>query len=106
LGNFVEHLVGAQKPKGLKTPFKTTQPPAQTTQNPTKTMGHNPKMDLCPQSTRKNEKIKKNLKKNGFSGRKMGKNEKKWLMDGRRWVGWSEKGRRWDGGWLGGDGRR
>jgi hypothetical protein len=49
--------VGAQNPKGLKTPFKTTQPPAKHTQNQPETiMGHNPRMDLCPKSMKKIEK--------------------------------------------------
>jgi hypothetical protein len=84
LGIFVEHLVGAQKLKGLKSPFKSTQPPAKTTRNQPQTVGHSPKMDLCPKSRRKNKKNGKN-RKNGFSGKKMGKNEK--LANGRPAVG-------------------
>jgi hypothetical protein len=86
--------VGAQKPKGLRTLFKTTQPPAKSTQNPTTNSGHNPKMDLCPKSTRKNEKKMKDLEKVGFR-RKNEKNRNFGQMDGRWWVGWSERGRRW-----------
>jgi hypothetical protein len=81
LGNFVEQLVGAQKLKGLTTPFKSTQPPAKKTRNQPQTVGHSPKMDLCPKSRRKNKKNGKN-RKNGFSGKK----KKNWLMGGRRWV--------------------
>jgi hypothetical protein len=76
LGNFLEHLVGAQNPKGLKTPFKTTQPPAQSTKNQPQTIQN-------PQSTRKTEKKMKKLKKMGFRVEKLEKMKYR-LMDGRR----------------------
>jgi hypothetical protein len=78
--------VGAQKLKGLKTPFKSTQPLAKTTQKPTPNSGHNPRMDLCPKSTRKKMKKNEEFGKNGFSEKKW-KKLKNSLMDGRRWVG-------------------
>jgi hypothetical protein len=87
LGNFIKQLVGAQKLKGLTIPFKSTQPPTKTTQKPTPNSGHNPRMDLCRKSTRKNEKKMKNLEKNGFSEQNGKKNEKlaKWAAGGG-WV--------------------
>jgi hypothetical protein len=100
LGLFVEHLVGAQKLKGLKTPSKSTRPPAKTNPNNYKTNGSQSKNGFVPKINEKNEK------KNGEMGfwEKMGKKEKNGLMGGQRWVEWPEKGRRWDEGWLGGDG--
>jgi hypothetical protein len=101
LGNFLEHLVGAQNPKGLKTPFKTTQPPAKSNPNNQKNNGSQSKNGFVPKIEEKNEKNEE-LGRNGFSGKKWGKTQ----MCGRRWVKWPERGRRWDGGWWGSDGWR
>jgi hypothetical protein len=104
LGLFVEHLVGAQKIKGLKTPFKSTQSPAKTTPNKQKTNGSQYKNGFVPKINKKNEKEWKNFEKWGF-----GKNGGKWkngLMGGRRWVGTVENDQRWCLGGGGGDGWR
>jgi hypothetical protein len=53
LGLFVEHLVGAQKIKGLKTPFKSTQPPAKTAQNQLQTNGSQSKSGFVPKINKK-----------------------------------------------------
>jgi hypothetical protein len=37
-------------------------------------MGHNPRMDLCPKSMKKNEKIEE-IWRNGFSGKKWEKTQ-------------------------------
>jgi hypothetical protein len=84
LGLFVEHLVGAQKLKGLKTLFKSTQPPAKATPHNQKTNGSQSKNGFVPKINKKNEKNGKILR-NGFEG-KMGKKRKKWL-NGRQAVG-------------------
>jgi hypothetical protein len=43
MGNFVEHVVGTSKNKGLKTHFKSEPNPLQKQQKPTQTSkGHNP----------------------------------------------------------------
>jgi hypothetical protein len=67
LGNFLEHLVGAQNPKGLKTPLKTTQPPAQTN---TESNPNNIEPTIYKKNGRKMKKLKKLI-----TGRKKGKNE-------------------------------
>jgi hypothetical protein len=61
-------------------------------------MGHNPRVDLCLKTAKKNEKIWKNLKKLGFGFfvGKMGKNTK---MGGSGGAWW---GRRAGGGAVGG----
>jgi hypothetical protein len=56
LGLFVEHLVGAQKIKGLETPFKSAQPLAKKTQNPTQNNGAQSKSGFVPKIYQKNEK--------------------------------------------------
>jgi hypothetical protein len=84
LGLFVEHLVGAQKLKGLKTPFKSTQPPAKTTPNKQKTNGSQSKNGFVPKINKKNEKEWKNFEKWVFG--KNGEKWKKWA-NGRPAVG-------------------
>jgi hypothetical protein len=55
---FVEHLVSNPEIKGLETPFKQAQPPTKkNAQNQHQTMGHNPRMGLCPKTTKKLEKM-------------------------------------------------
>jgi hypothetical protein len=55
---FVEHLVSDPEIKGLETPFKQAQPPTKkNAQNQHQTMGHNPRMGLCPKTTKKLEKM-------------------------------------------------
>jgi hypothetical protein len=86
LGLFVEHLVGAQKIKGLKTPFKSAQPPTKTAQKPTQNNGAQFKSGFVPNIYQKNEK--KNgefLEKWGF-GKNGKKRREKWANGGRRWV--------------------
>jgi hypothetical protein len=56
LGLFVEHLVGAQKIKGLKTPSKSTQPPAKMTHNQQQINGSQSKSGFVPKIYKKNEK--------------------------------------------------
>jgi hypothetical protein len=75
LGLFVEHLVGAQKLKGLKTPFKSTQPPAKTTPNKQKINGSQSKNGFVPKINKKNENEWKNFEKRVF-GKNGGKMEK------------------------------
>jgi hypothetical protein len=52
-GLFIEHLVGAQKLKGLKTPFKSTKPPAKTTPNKQKINGSQSKNGFVPKINKK-----------------------------------------------------
>jgi hypothetical protein len=70
LGNFLEHLVGAQNPKGLKTPFKTTQPPAKSNPNNQKSNGSQSKNGFVPKIKEKKMKKMKNLGEMGFRGKK------------------------------------
>jgi hypothetical protein len=65
--------VGAQKIKGLRTPFKSTQPPTKTTQKPTQINGSQSQNGFVPKITKKNEKERKILEKWIF-GKKWGKN--------------------------------
>jgi hypothetical protein len=53
LGLFVEHLVGAQKIKGLGTPFKSAQPPAKIAQNQLQTNGSQSKSGFVPKINQK-----------------------------------------------------
>jgi hypothetical protein len=77
--------VGAQKLKGLKTPFKSTQPPAKTTQNPTQNNGAQSKNGFVPKIYQEKKKEWKNLEKWVF-GKKNGEKMKKW-PNGRPAVG-------------------
>jgi hypothetical protein len=76
--------VGAQKLKGLKTPSKSTRPPAKTNPNNQKTNGSQSKNGFVPKINEKNEKNGE-IWRNGFSG-KNGEKRKKWV-NGRPAVG-------------------
>jgi hypothetical protein len=87
LGNFLEHLVGAQNPKGLKTLFKTIQPPAKTNPNNQQSNAVTvPEWTCAVNPRRKNEKNERTWEKWVF-GEKMGEKPKVGRMGGRRWVG-------------------
>jgi hypothetical protein len=77
LGLFVEHLVGAQKIKGLKIPFKSTQPPAKTAQKPTQNSG--------AQSKSGEMGFREKWKKNGKNGQMAASGGWKWPAV-VRWV--------------------
>jgi hypothetical protein len=85
LGLFVEHLVGAQKIKGLETPFKSAQPPAKTTQNPTQNNGAQSKSGFVPKIYQKNEKKLRDFGEIGFR-EKWGESGENGMFGGRRWV--------------------
>jgi hypothetical protein len=70
-----------------------------------KPMGHNPRVDLCPQSIKKMKKKMKDFEKMGFR-EKWGESGENEQMGGRRWVKWPERDRRWfgGGGFVVGDG--
>jgi hypothetical protein len=102
LGQSVEHLVCSPKIKGFNNPFEIKPNPLQKQQTNTKSIGHNPRVDLCPLK----QKVKKigDFLENGF---RVG-----WGQNGKFgiWVasgGWVvEKGRWWCLGGGGGDGWR
>jgi hypothetical protein len=81
--------VGAQKIKSLKTPSKSTQPPAKITQNQQQINGSQSKSGFVPKIYQKNEKKLKNLEKwvFGFLWGKMGNG-------GQWWPAVGDNGRR------------
>jgi hypothetical protein len=86
LGLFVEHLVGTPNSKGLKTLFKSAQPPAKTTQN-NPTIHVHSVFTVC--ACNKQKILKKNgvLGSYGFvrkNGGKEGNGGGRWC-DGARW---------------------
>jgi hypothetical protein len=89
LGNFLEHLVGAQNPKGLKTLFKTIQPPAKTNPNNQQSNGSQSKNGFVPKIEEKKMKKNEEFGRNGFSGKK---GEKPKCAAGGGWVDRREAG--------------
>jgi hypothetical protein len=66
VGEFFRTPGGRPKTKGFENPFQNNPTPCTNQHRTNPNSGYNPKMDLCPQSTRKNEKNMMNLKKVGF----------------------------------------
>jgi hypothetical protein len=75
VGEFPRTPGGRPKSKGFENPFQNNPTPCKIKPQTTrKIMGHNPRMDLCPKSMKKNEKNEE-FRRNGFSGKKWGKTQ-------------------------------
>jgi hypothetical protein len=75
VGEFPRTPGGRPKSKGFENPFQNNPTPCKIKPQTTrKIMGHNPRMDLCPKSMKKNEKKKRRISEKWVFGEKMGKN--------------------------------